>query len=107
MSSPPGNSDQSWVGGDSVSKANPPKSTGPLPGVDSVSGAYEMTASFIKARQAEAESVKHVFPLVSMVVSASIPMRVVCSAGCSQKKHSPSLACLAPLKAWIASCHSI
>src|SRR5436305_252436 len=63
--------------------------------------------SFIQARQAVAESIKHEVPLVSMVVAAPIPMSVVCSAGCSQKKHSPRLATLAPLKAWIVSCHSI
>src|SRR5258708_1995125 len=106
MSSPQGNSAQSLVRGESGSKANPPKSTGPLPGVDIVAGAYVTTASFIKARQAEAESMKHVIPSVSMVVAAPTPTSVFCAAGCSQKKHSPSPARLAPVKARIVSHHS-
>ena len=106
MSSPPGNSAQSGVRGGSGSNANPPKSTGPLPAVGTVAGAYATTASFIKPRQAEAESIKHVTPSVSMVVAAPTPTSVFCSAGCSQKKHSPNPARLAPLKARMVSHHS-
>jgi len=106
MSNPPGNPAQSGVGGESGSKANPPKSTGPLPGVGTAAGAYVTTASCIKVRQAEAASIKHMLPFVSMVVAAPTPTSVFCSAGCSQKKHSPSPVRLAPVKAWIVSHHS-
>ena len=106
MSSPSGKSAQSCVCGESGSKAKPPKRTGPLLGVVSVAGADVITASFIRARQAEAEAVKQALPFVAMVVAAPKPTSAVCSAGCSQKKHSPSSACLAPVKVWIASHHS-
>ena len=106
MSSPPGKSVQSCVRGESGSKAKPPKRTGPLPGAGCVAGADVITASSISARQAEAEAVKHALPIVAIVVTAPTPTSAVCSAGCSQKKHSPSAACLAPVKAWSVSHHS-
>src|SRR5258708_40347403 len=97
MSSPPGNSAQSGVRGGSGSKANPPKSTGPLPAVGTVAGAYATTASFIKPLQEQAESIKHVTPSVSLVVAAPTPSAPFSSAACCQKTDTPNHPRPAPL----------
>src|SRR2546425_4115192 len=80
---------------------------GPLLAVAAVWSAYVTTASFNRARQAEAESVKRVIPCVSMVVAVPTPTSAFCSTGRSQKKHSPSPASLAAVKTWIVSYWSI
>ncbi len=106
MSKPSGKPVQSGVRGTSGSNVKPPKSTGPLLAGHARGSTVVTTASCIRARQADAALVRCVLPLVSMVVAAPAPTIAWCSTGRSQKKHSPSPDCRAPLKARSASCRS-